>query len=488
MSLINQMLKDLEQRRAEQAVPPPLAGVSASGVVKAGNPINAILLGALLMLTVLSVAWLLMRDMNQSHYPATMQGGMPETALPSPSLPATQPEEPIRVETVAPVVMSVETTPSPVAKPMVKHLQPAQGKHQETTAAMAVEKEEATQEAAAPVQIEHLTIRHVQGRSRIMIDLDRATDYRAQMEDDVLSVSLSGVDEGMASEGDETIRLKAREKVGGELILRFALAKPYELNGLAMAPHNEGARLSIDLLATAVETKPSMAIPAEPEAVAASTQVDKRIRPLTAAQQAQVAFQQAVAQLGRGQTEQAQRLLRQALAQDPTHGQARETYAALLLNAGRVSEAEALLREGLLLKPTSPGLAKLYARIIAGQGKTVQAIATLERAVPPVQADPDFAAMLAALYQREQRHGQAVRIYREIVKLRPGMAAWWMGYALSLEALGENEQAMQAYGRSLRAGGLSTEVREYVAGRLQALMPVEAHPTPATTPTAVEED
>jgi hypothetical protein len=44
-----------------------------------------------------------------------------------------------------------------------------------------------------------------------------------------------------------------------------------------------------------------------------------------------------------------------------------------------------------------------------------------------------------------------------------------VGYGISLEAVGKRSDAAQAYRRSLGAGGLTREVREYAEARIRAL-------------------
>lgn len=467
MSLINQMLKDLEQRRTEQAIAEPLAGVSASVVAKQGNPVNYVLLGAVLVLAVFSAVLLLMQGGSESSSPSV------ELTPPTGAVNATA--KPIRVETVAPVAMRVVTTPQqakPVEQaPVMKTPAP---QTQAMVAAVEPTVETKMPQPEGPARLLDVKVRHVDERSRVMLDLDSKVEYQAQIEDHALLVSLANVSgekfvAAMEGTMDDSISLVAQTQREGKLVLKFDLASDFNLRGMSMSPQGEGARLSIELSSVAEAT----------EELAATDAVAKRIRPLTPAQQAQVAFQQAVTQLGRSNTEQAQASLRRALVHDPAHEQARETYAALLLNTGRVSEAEASLAEGLRLNPHSAILAKLYARIIAGHDQIAQAIQVLERAAPSLQNDPAYAAMLAALYQRQQRHAEAAQIYAQVVRLRPRMAAWWMGYALSLEALGDNEQAATTYGRALRLGGLDKQVSEYVMQRLQALGLSAAKPVSA---------
>jgi MSHA biogenesis protein MshN len=204
---------------------------------------------------------------------------------------------------------------------------------------------------------------------------------------------------------------------------------------------------------------------------AAEEDINKTIRPLTDEQQAQLAFQHAIKLLGRGNKQSALLTLADALTFLPTHTRARETQAALLLNEGRVSEAATSLREGLQLAPAATPLAKLYARILVDQGDNADAVTVLERARPAVSADPEYHALLAALYRQQKKFAQAAQVYQRILIQRPGVASWWMGLALAKDAMGEKAQALVAFQRAQRAGGLSAQVLDYVQSRIVALTP-----------------
>jgi MSHA biogenesis protein MshN len=145
-----------------------------------------------------------------------------------------------------------------------------------------------------------------------------------------------------------------------------------------------------------------------------------------------------------------------------------------LLNTGRVSEAAESLREGLRLRPSATPLAKLYARVLVDQGDNDAAVAVLERAAPQVAADPNYFALLAVLYRGVGKHAQAAQVYQQMLKIQSGVAAWWMGLALSKDAMGESAQALEAFQRAQHAGGLKAEVLQYVLSRIAALTPIVA--------------
>ncbi|MGA7801371.1 MAG: tetratricopeptide repeat protein, partial [Gammaproteobacteria bacterium] len=148
--------------------------------------------------------------------------------------------------------------------------------------------------------------------------------------------------------------------------------------------------------------------------------------------------------------------------------------AALLLQQQRRAEAAALLVAGLRSRPDDPEFAMLYGRLLAGEGHTKRAVAIMENAQPGASDNPSFHALLAALYQRLGRNGDAATQYRSALSSMPGQAAWWMGLGISLENLRADQQAAAAYRQALALPGLDNRLRDYVAGRLHAVTDKQA--------------
>ena len=383
MSLINQMLQDLEQRRTAEAGVSPLGGLSpSSSGARPTNPINYFLLGMVLVLVVLAAV-----------VTAYLFG-----ANNSPALSSQTPQAQLQQTMVTP-----------------------------------------------------------EKKSAFVSQLKAKSDLVENM--------------GVQNKGVENNEPRIAEKVMLEKKApknkKTVISKNIVTEGKAVSVEPELAKLepAISVVATDQPVKP------EPAA-----EIKKYIRPLTTMQQAQVAFQVAVKHIGRGKNQDAHDALSRALSLAPTHNRARETLAALLLNTGRVTEAAAALREGLSLQPKTASLAKLYARILVDQDDLGSAVAVLERAQSSAKGNADYQALLAALYQRTGKHAQAAQSYRQVLQVRSNVASWWMGLALSLEPMGETGNALNAYHRALKTGGLSTDVSQFVMRRIEALTLVSFDP------------
>jgi MSHA biogenesis protein MshN len=207
----------------------------------------------------------------------------------------------------------------------------------------------------------------------------------------------------------------------------------------------------------------------KPTAAPHNSSVEKTARPLSAEQQAELAYQDALRLLQSGRPSAAEPRLRTALDSYPAHRGARTTLAGLLINAGRLPEATTVLAAGLALAPTYAPFAKLYARLRIDQGELRDARAVLERAAPPVQDDPEYHALLAALYQRLGLYEQAAQTYRGTLQAQPRNGVWWLGLGLALEGAGDRTNALQAYQRAQQSGTLDSEVLRYVESKITAL-------------------
>jgi len=206
-----------------------------------------------------------------------------------------------------------------------------------------------------------------------------------------------------------------------------------------------------------------------PGGTAADTGVQKTLRPPSPEQRAAEAYQQGYRALASSDSAQAEASLREALRLQPGHRAAREALVGVMVEAGRLVEARALLEEGMRKHPDQAQFVRLYARILAEQGEGARAVRTLERHAAELAADPDYYALLGALYQRQQRHSDAAGVYRELVKLRPATGAWWAGLGMALDAQGDRAGGREAFIRALRAGGLAPALRKHVRTRLTAL-------------------
>ena len=93
----------------------------------------------------------------------------------------------------------------------------------------------------------------------------------------------------------------------------------------------------------------------------------------------------------------------------------------------------------------------------------------MQRSAPAAQGSPDYLARLAALLQRQSRHGEAVEYYQAALRLAPGSGVWQMGLGISLQGLNRTAEARDAYRRARESNTLSPESQAFVDQRLKQL-------------------
>jgi MSHA biogenesis protein MshN len=212
---------------------------------------------------------------------------------------------------------------------------------------------------------------------------------------------------------------------------------------------------------------PPAAIPNAP-AVQASIG-DLPIKQVSRAQQADAEFRRGIALMQQGRIAEAIGGYEAALQLDAGHNAARQALVALLLEGKRGADAERALQEGLKIGPEQTGFAMLLARLQVERGAVDQAMATLDKSLPYAGNLADYQAFIAALFQRQGRHKEAVNHYQLALQLVPNNGVWLMGYGISLQGLQRNTDAKEAFMRALDSQSLSPELQKFVQQKLKVL-------------------
>lgn len=170
-----------------------------------------------------------------------------------------------------------------------------------------------------------------------------------------------------------------------------------------------------------------------------------------------------------GRLDDAKAPLLRALAADPLNVEARQMLVRLQVDTGHLDEAQALLAEGHRLMPGQPSFLLALARLQAETGDISGAIKMLQGGLPAAGDDARYHAMLAALLLRAQRHDEAVKHYLVALRSDPANASWLVGVGVALEALGKRADAAEAYRRADSVGSLTPELARFVGDRLAQL-------------------
>lgn len=171
----------------------------------------------------------------------------------------------------------------------------------------------------------------------------------------------------------------------------------------------------------------------------------------------------------RGRVSEGLQQIMRAVNLDPSHIQARTTLATYLVDQGNQKLAMDILQEGLELHPGQFDWAQLKAHLLLEVQDVNGAVNALQAVLPDIQKDPDYHAFLAALLQRQGRHEEAVQTYRDIMQVRPNNGIWWMGLGISLEKIEQLQDANYAYEKALNDNSLTSELKGYLNKRIMVI-------------------
>lgn len=457
MSLVNDMLRDLEARRA-----PPAERAALDGL----QPVDEG--GAAARAARRRQRWLALCALGLGLLAAA---GLAGVWPPAADLPPTPP-----AEAVAPVVASPPPAATLSAEP-----------------------------APAPVRLLATLPQHGAGRFVLQLLLDRAPDYRRSEQSGAVSLQLPGLQlrdggprEGrfehagrslgwsLAAQGDgaelllvglgDELQVFDRLEPAGErwqlwVEVPFGASDDFDPARLPVAgaeeaavdypaerpaaPAAASAPLRASPVARLAPAPPPPVVARAPEAHIASHRPDA----LGEARQALLAGEQARA-LG---------LLEALHQRQPDNLEALRWLARALLGGGQGERLLELLPAKLQRFPQDSELRLLLARAQLQAGDSAAAVETLARRLPPLAADPAYHALLAAAYQQAGRWRESAERYRELILLNPAQGAWQLGLAIALEQLGERVSAAGHYRRAVQGQGLDDSSRQYAGERLQAI-------------------
>lgn len=502
MSLINQVLNDLDGRQAslKGADGKPLSDLQAANGIHRPNRSFKIRMGiVLLVLFVGLLVWILTgqgiplqwfeTEPGESLMPLDQSPKIIATPRPEPAPDAgvePQPEVVVtEFEAMEAAVLEVPVSPEEridASTPFVMDL---------TLAAVRPEAKLTESESTASaerIEISDLTITEHDGRIGIAMELNGTPEYKVYVLTtphravlDLVNVQLTGELPRDFGEHLLLANVRVRESDGNELKFVFDLNDAVRVERADLLTGAQNTRLAIDLVhETAVtsdvqtiesQRKPQLLSYADdsPEPALVRGVVDKTPRKPDPVERSKESYRDALALYRQGRLLDGNEHLRRALELDPRNVKARIYLATQYLGQGGRHEAEQLLAQGIELTPDNAKLAKFYARLLVAKGNVDKALSVLEDARPDVVQDPEYHAFMAALYQRLGRHEEAVTAYRRVVEVRPDSGVWWMGLAISLEAMGDDDVAIVAYRKALNGHAMTADLQRYASERIAVL-------------------
>ncbi len=182
-----------------------------------------------------------------------------------------------------------------------------------------------------------------------------------------------------------------------------------------------------------------------------------------------LAVKEALDLIANNQVAEAYILLENHIIANRNAHQSRETFAKLLLNENQLVAAYNLVESGLGLAPNHAGYKKVKARILIADGQVAEAVTLLSSRAPSVVADREYHEILATAQLTSRDFEGALITYTGLVSEDQSQGRWWYGFAASQDALGNTNAARQGYSQAIQKPNLSTNLRRRSQERLAAL-------------------
>ena len=263
---------------------------------------------------------------------------------------------------------------------------------------------------------------------------------------------------------------------GGYLRLVFDLRKPVQVISKSIAATGDSYTLSILLKTDLKENQQQTSLVAsknkeinQKTKAVHNRQMEKKPRNNNTGSLAEKKFREGVRQYKQGDLEGSIESLTEAIRLKPDNGNARYLLASAYIQQDRSESALALLAQSVEMLPGDVKIKQLYAQILFHLGRHKTAIEILRTSKPVINEQPEYHALLAAILQDMDKHTESADIYQRLVKLHPDKSIWWMGLGISLEALGQVGEAVAAYEEALQSGSLTSNLRQYVSKRIKFL-------------------
>lgn len=170
-----------------------------------------------------------------------------------------------------------------------------------------------------------------------------------------------------------------------------------------------------------------------------------------------------------GKLTQATELWQQIRQLEPSRSEAYFELSRLAQVQRNDIAAVQILEQALASGIQDPKLSMALAALALKQQDWAKALSYLHYE-PDIFNYTDFYALKAAALQKTSQHPQAVQVFQQLARQQPEQARWWLGMALSYDAMSQSEQALHAYRQvAINGVGLSAQSLDYVKKRIAAL-------------------
>ena len=448
MSLINQMLKDLEKRLSgsKDAGNKPLTGVKAAMHGKQSRFHDLLNWRILLLAAIVIIVILFIIFYHRSKHTFT-QSSLPVAVTSSKS----------RAPGVSSGIASLpapKTTPG--ALPVVAPTPPFAA----TPTPVVKSSEE------APARLGSIAIeKHKEGQeNKVKFRFNEGVRYTFHEDDN--KVTLTFVNTALLEPSHKPsvkgtlIESMHTMAVNGNLEIRMKLLP----NVMAHEPHSidrgSSTQVILNLQGNVFHQGPF---------ISGNAVAEKQLVPLSPQEQAERSYDQAMVFLAAGKMQQGLKMLEEIINTQPDFDKAREALVIVLLKQGATVEAENILETGLSISPEYVPFIILKAHNLVNSGNAAGALRLLQSVTPSVKTHIAYYGFVAALYLQQGQYAAAEKIYQRLVFYQPSYGRWWLGLGVAYESLGQDNLALEAYKQANSLGGFSIDAQAYLANHMEQL-------------------
>lgn len=195
----------------------------------------------------------------------------------------------------------------------------------------------------------------------------------------------------------------------------------------------------------------------------------KQSRPPTLAQRDRRVSREARADIAAAQSARAEQRLQQLRKDYPQAPRSSALLVELLLSQQRLAEADQLLAVFRSSSQRSLELHRLQGRWYLLSAQPEQAVDWLLQRQPAIVQQPSYYELLGLASQRARRYQLSEQVYKGLLNTDAGVGSWWSGLAIAQELQGQKADARLSYQRALQANRISKPLRAYAERRYGAL-------------------
>ena len=418
MSVINQMLKDLEQRAPEQGqAPVPAIQNQKPSTVK-------IVVVSIVVLLAINVLGFYIWDLNNRVTSSELKTAQLQKASESKL-------------TVSEKKSSDESSVESSVKSSKTIEEKTLGLEQKTAQAKHVEKDEQLLESKV---------------ERIAEVNNKVNNNAATVESESSVLPNKTVDSQTVQK--QSIRNQsAQSQVGQSKVVENRAVQQKTLQNKAILGEQENAALSANVADEKLDKKPS--------------KMTVSRRQLTPSELVEQKLSKAEKAVNANEIAKAEKLFEEVLIIEPNNKEARKKLAALWFGRKSYQQALNLLSQGISLDKQDSELRLLKARIQLQQGQHDRAHQTLRPLAHLEQQD--YQVMLANVAQQIEAYESAIIAYKLLIKMQPYSGKWHLGIAITYDKNSQFTLAEQAYAKALSKHDLSKASAEFAQQRMQAL-------------------